>query len=322
MKAGYKLGIEFGKAICYSGYREGQSPIDEIYPSYDQIVEDLKILAEQWQYLRIYDCSRHAELVLEAIRNENLDFKVMLGADVAAEESNPECPWNANYPKRQLLTNRLANDNQIDRLIELAQKYPEIVFSVSVGNEATVEWSDHLVPVERLINFVHRIKQTIKQPVTFCENYLPWTSKLAGLAAELDFISLHTYPVWEYQTIENALDYSKQNYSRVAHHYPNKPIVITEAGWTTTSNGRGIETWNASQEFQAQYFNQLTEWSMKSQILIFVFEAFDEPWKGSADPYEPEKHWGIFTVERKPKLVMQEIYAHLLSEKLQIAPAP
>jgi hypothetical protein len=28
---------------------------------------------------------------------------------------------------------------------------------------------------------------------------------------------------------------------------------------------------------------------------------------------EPEKHWGIFTVERKPKLVMQELYEHLWS---------
>ncbi|MCK7487093.1 MAG: hypothetical protein MZU97_17465 [Bacillus subtilis] len=25
---------------------------------------------------------------------------------------------------------------------------------------------------------------------------------------------------------------------------------------------------------------------------MFTFEAFDEPWKGSANPVEPEKHWG------------------------------
>ena len=46
-------------------------------------------------------------------------------------------------------------------------------------------------------------------------------------------------------------------------------------------------------------------------MLTFIFEAFDEPWKGSPDPMEPEKHWGIFTVERKPKLVMQVLYEHL-----------
>lgn len=311
MKFADKLGVEFGNAICYSGYREGQSPIEQTFPSYEQVAQDLKILDANWQYLRIYDCSRHADLVLEVIRQEKLDFKVMLGADVAAEINNPDCPWGAEHPENVLITNRQANSDQIDRLIVLANAYPDIVFSVSIGNEATVEWSDHQVPVERLISFVRRIKKTVKQPVTFCENYVPWTEKLEPLAAELDFISLHTYPVWEYHTIEGALAYTKQNFKSVAHHYPDKPVVITEAGWTTKSNGRGIEPWNASQEFQAHYYSQLIDWSNNKQILTFVFEAFDEPWKGSPDPLEPEKHWGIFTVDRKPKLVMQEIYNHL-----------
>ena len=40
MKFGHKLGIEFGNAICYSGYRKGQSPLDGTYPNYQQVVED------------------------------------------------------------------------------------------------------------------------------------------------------------------------------------------------------------------------------------------------------------------------------------------
>lgn len=307
-----QLEIEFGNAICYSGYREGQSPVNETYPSYEQIVEDLKILEEQWQYLRIYDSSWHADLVLDAIRNEKLNLKVMLGVDVAAELNNLECPWGAEFTEDALAENRLANTQQVERLIELANEYTDVVFSVSVGNEATVEWSDHQVPVERLIGFVRKIKETVKQPVTFCENYVPWSEKLQPLVAELDFISLHTYPVWEYQTIESALDYTKKNFDSVAKHYSGIPIVITEAGWTTRSNGRGIEPENASHALQAEYYKQLVAWSADQKILTFVFEAFDEPWKGSADPDEPEKHWGLFTVDRKPKAVMQTLYSHLL----------
>ncbi|MBC8212597.1 MAG: glycosyl hydrolase [Gammaproteobacteria bacterium] len=303
--------IEFGNAICYSGYRDGQSPIDQTYPSYQQIRQDLKILDLNWQFLRLYDCSEHAHRVLQVIRNEGLDFRVMLGAEMAAEVSNPGCPWGGEYDESTLLQNRRHNSAEIDRLIDLAKAYPEIVFSVSVGNEATVEWTDHLVPVESLIGYVRRIKAAVSQPVTFCENYVPWTEKLEALVAELDFISLHTYPVWEYQTIEGALAYTKQNFKSVAQHYPDKPVVITEAGWTTRSNGRGIEPWNATQEFQAQYYSELMDWSNQKQILTFVFEAFDEPWKGSAESHEPEKHWGLFTVDRKPKLVMQELYTHL-----------
>ena len=304
--------FEPGNAICYSGYREGQSPQDGSFPSHVQVSEDLRILAGNWKYLRLYDCSLHAEVVLEVIRDEALDLKVMLGANMFAEASNPGCPWGAKFSVETLSANQQANSQEIDRMIALAKLYPESVFAVSVGNEATVDWTDHLVPVENLIAYVRRIKAAIRQPVTFCENYVPWTNKLEALAAELDFISLHTYPAWEYQSVETALDYTRQNYYSVADHYPGKPVVITEAGWTTSSNGRGIEPHNASQELQAIYYRELVNWTREAGILTFVFEAFDEPWKGSPDPLEPEKHWGLFTVDRMPKLVMQEFYAHLL----------
>lgn len=309
MKPGTIPHVDFGNAICYSGYREGQSPGDQIYPAYDEVVEDLTILARNWKYLRLYDCSRHAELVLEAVRTEGFGFRVMLGANMRPEVSNPHCPWGARYDERTLQDNRRANEAEIRRMAELAEEYAPEVFAVSVGNEATVEWTDHLVPVERLIGFVRELKGTIGQPVTFCENYVPWQDKLVPLAAELDFLSVHTYPVWEYQGIENALEYTRQNYFAVAARYPDKAVVITEAGWTTRANGRGIEPDNASQELQARYYRDLMEWTRKQRILTFVFEAFDEPWKGAPDPDEPEKHWGLFTVDRRPKLVMRDLYS-------------
>lgn len=301
-------GLPFGNAICYSGYRAGQSPVTQQYPSYAEIVADLQILAPHWQYLRLYDCSRHAELVLEAIRREGFAFKVMLGADVEAEQSNPECPWGAEYSAEELSANCEANDTQIARLIELANANPGIIAAVAIGNEATVDWGDRLVPLERLISFVDRLKDSnVQQPVTFCENYVPWTGKLEALAGKLDIISVHTYPVWEYKSIAEALAYTEENYQSVVQHYPGKPVIITEAGWTTMSNGRGIEPENASPELQAEYCQQLLQWSKDKQVLTFVFEAFDEPWKGSADPTEPEKHWGLYTVDRQPKKVVQAI---------------
>lgn len=303
------MNITHANAICYSGYREGQGPGEGIYPSYEQIKEDLLILTQNWRYIRLYDCGPHAEITLSVIENEKLDLKVMLGADVGAEMSNPNCPWGAQYSDEQLQANKLQNIANIDKLIALSAKYNDIVFSVSIGNEASVDWTDHLVSVESLISFVRRIKAKIKQPVTFCENYVPWVHKLADLVAELDFISIHTYPAWEYQSIDDALEYTKQNYAFVADHYPDKQVVITEAGWTTQSNGRGIEPWNASAEIQASYYQQLVEWSNAEKILTFVFEAFDEPWKGSDHPQEPEKHWGLFTVDRKPKLVMKDLFS-------------
>jgi exo-beta-1,3-glucanase (GH17 family) len=114
--------------------------------------------------------------------------------------------------------------------------------------------------------------------------------------------------------MDDALAYTMQNYQSVVDHYPGKPVVITEAGWTTASNGRGIEPWNASEQLQRHYYDQLMAWTSRERIMTFVFEAFDEPWKGSPDPLEPEKHWGLFTVDRKPKLVMQEVYSQQSAE--------
>ena len=299
------LGLPYGKAICYSGYREGQSPESGIYPAYDQIKEDLLILQDHWSYLRLYDCSLHAETVLQVIDQEKLSFKVMLGAYIGAELNNFGCPWGTIFSEEELESNAKDNLAQVRKLIRLANRYPDIIFSLSAGNEATVDWSDHYVSVEKVISYVRMIKNEARQPVTFCENYIPWYDKLKLLVEEVDFISIHTYPVWEYKNIHEALAYTRQNYYGIADRYPNKPVIITEAGWATNSNGRGIDPGNVSQEFQAIYYNDLVEWSENERIMTFVFEAFDEPWKGSPEALEPEKHWGLFTVDRKPKKVMR-----------------
>jgi len=307
-----KINLPEGNAICYSGYRNGQSPDTADYPSYKEIYEDLLILQKNWSYLRLYDCTTHAETVLKVIEKEKLNFKVMLGAYIGAERNNFGCPWGKIYSEDELKQNKNNNLKQIKKLIKLANKYPDIIFSLSAGNEATVDWTDHYVPVEKVIYYVQMIKKGAKQPVTFCENYVPWYDKLKPLVDEVDFISIHTYPVWEYKNIHEAMAYTKQNYDSIAQKYPDKLVVITEAGWATQSNGRGISPSNVGEDFQHIYYNDLMDWNKKEAVLIFVFEAFDEPWKGSSEPLEPEKHWGLFTVDRKPKKVMKSLYSNLL----------
>jgi exo-beta-1,3-glucanase (GH17 family) len=297
--------IEVKSAICYSGFRAGQSPESGIFPSYEEVKEDLLILQGHWQCLRLYDCDLHAETVLAVIDKENLDFTVMLGAYITAEMNNVGCPWGGSYDEQALEQNKQINLRQINKLIVLANQYPDIITSLSAGNEATVDWTDHYVPVESVINYVRLIKKQAKQPVTFCENYVPWLHKLKPLVAEVDFISIHTYPVWEYKDIHEAMQYTLDNYHSVANLYPDKQVVITEAGWATNTNGRGIEPNNVCEQRQKTYYNDLVQWSEQENILTFVFEAFDELWKGSDDPMEPEKHWGLFTVDRQPKKVMQ-----------------
>lgn len=305
-----KLGIASAKAICYSGFREGQQP-GGIYPDYNQVKEDLLILHDHWKYLRLFDCDRHAKTVLDIIKKENLDFQVMLGAYIEAEMNNFNCPWDGGiYTKEQLEINCRNNQQKIFNLIDFANQYPDIIFSLSVGNEACVEWTDHFVSENKVIEYASLVKERTIQPVTFCENYVPWLIKLDKLVDVLDFISIHTYPVWEYKHINEAIDYTKENYYSVANKYPDKTVVITEAGWATNSNGRGINPDHVNEDFQKIYFEHLMKWTEEENILTFFFEAFDEAWKGSPEPLEPEKHWGLFKIDRTPKLVTKTLMAY------------
>jgi exo-beta-1,3-glucanase (GH17 family) len=304
------LDIIPGKALCYSGFREGQQPGGKS-PSYDEVKEDLLLLHKHWKYLRLYDCDSHAETVLKVIRNEKLDFKVTQGAFINAEMNNFNCPWGGTYSEEVLMQNSKENREKISKLTELAGRYPDIIFSLSVGNEACVEWTDHYVPEKKVLEYAKQVKAEASQPVTFCENYVPWLYKLEKLAEELDFISIHTYPVWEYKHIDEALDYSKENYYAVARKFPHKPVVITEAGWATNSNGRGINPENVNEEYQQIYYEKLMNWVQKENILTFFFEAFDETWKGSPEPLEPEKHWGLFYINRTPKNAVKKLMRNI-----------
>ena len=83
---------------------------------------------------------------------------------------------------------------------------------------------------------------------------------------------------------------------------PDARIVITEAGWPSIASEFGDR---ASEEKQQQYYSELMSWTKERNITTFWFEAFDEDWKGNPnDMLGAEKHWGLFTVDRKPKKVV------------------
>jgi len=300
----------FEKGLCYSGFRHGQHPdrgAGAINPSDKEILQDLQILRQQCHagLTRLYDSQENSEAVLRLIKANKLGMKVLLGAWLDAEVSNPNCPWRKEpYPAKTLEANKLKNAREIGNAIRLAKQYPDVVLAVAVGNEALVSWNDHMVPVDSVIAYVRQVKKSIAQPVTVADNYEWWTHHGAALAKELDFISVHTYPVWEGKDIDEALSWSIANLQAVRNALPQSRMVITEAGWATVAKEFGAR---ASEEKQKRYYNELYAWAGKMNITTFFFEAFDEDWKGEDnDPQAAEKHWGLFTVDRRAKLAASE----------------
>ncbi len=296
-------------AVAYSGFREGQHPDrgdGAVNPSDEEILEDLNILVDHgFGLIRLYDVGENSVTTLELIREHDLPIKVLLGIWLRAEVSNHEnCPWlDEPIPEEELALNTLANAAEVARGIELAQEFSHIVAAVNVGNEALVIWNDHMVPLEQVIRYVREVKAAIEQPVTVADNYEWWIEDGAPLAAELDFLGIHTYPAWEEKTIDEALAYTIENMERVQAALPGKPMAILEAGWATTASEFGDRASEAAQE---RYYNEIKNWATETNTTVFFFEAFDEPWKGNPDnPMGAEKHWGLWFVDRSPKQVMK-----------------
>lgn len=303
-------------AVSYSGFRPGQHPdrgSGAANPSAHEVLEDLEILVRQgFRLIRVYDTGDNTRTTLELIREHELPLKVLLGLWLDAEFSNHAgCPWlEEPIPAATLAANVVRNDAEIERGIELARRFGDIVVAVNVGNEALVDWNDHMVPLERVIAYVRRVRAAVEQPVTVADNYRWWAQHGASLAAEVDFLGVHTYPVWEGKTIDEALAYTVANIEAVRTALPGKPIAVLEAGWPTIASEFGDQ---ASEANQARHCAELRQWAASTNTTVFIFEAFDEAWKGDPqDPRGAEKHWGLFNGDRTPKAAARD-YARACS---------
>ncbi|MEO0974918.1 MAG: glycosyl hydrolase [Pseudomonadota bacterium] len=298
------------RAVAYSGYRRGQHPDrgqGAVNPSREQILEDLHLLVDHgFHLIRQYDTGAVSRLTLSLIAEHDLPIRVLQGAWLRAELSNHEgCAWlDEPIPDEQLAANRQRNEREVRELIALVKRYPSVISAVNVGNEALVEWNDHLVPLARVIAYVRQVREAIEQPVTVAENYDWWVREGSPLARELDFLGIHTYPVWEGRAIDEGVPFTAANVRAVVEALPDKPIAILEAGWATTAVEFGER---AGEEAQAKYFTELERWAREANVTVFFFEAFDEPWKGDpTNALGAEKHWGLFDVDRAPKAALRE----------------
>lgn len=276
-----------GDAIAYSGFRTGQHPDFGPLPSRAQIVQDLRILEKNWKFIRLYSSNRNSEDVLAVIREEKIPLKVMLGV------------WLDGKPEK-LNSNSL----EIVRAIRLANEYRDIVVAVNVGNEALVSWSDHQITEAQALSYVAQVKASVPCLVTVADDSLYWRNPAAKLADPVDFITMHTYPMWGREDIDTAMASTIRVYEMVRAAHPGKTIVIGEAGWATFANDSKNFPGAGSEEKQQRYYRELTAWARSAGVTVFVFEAFDEPWKGAGT----EGHWGLFGEDRKAKQAMHELY--------------
>jgi len=186
--------FQYKPAICYSGYRNGQSPITKTYPSDAEVLEDLVLLSKHFDYIRMYDISKHAESVLRVITEHHLPIKILLGIEPKGEISNPNCPWGGVYSDEELLRHKASNIAQLDQVASLANRYKDIVLGISIGNENTAHWHPNKMSPETLCEHAKILKSKTDLPITFCEGAYEWRNQGKELAKIVDFISMYVIP--------------------------------------------------------------------------------------------------------------------------------
>ncbi len=285
-----------GNGISYGAYRDGEAPGD--LSSKANILEDLQIIAQRWNLIRLYGSGQQARNVLDVIRDNDLPIRVMQGAWISSHQTAAE------------------NRAQIDGAIELANRFPEIVVAVNVGNEIFVHWSWHRIDdMNRVIDFIREVRARVRQPVTVNDDYNFWNKQSAyRIAAEVDFIGLHAYAFWNDQTIDSAMRWTESIYRDIQRRHPEHVIAYCETGWPTSrvygdGSYEGGLIGKAGEAEQKIFFDQYDAWVNDNRIISLYFEAFDEKWKGGFDGDDPmakaEKHWGLFYSDRSPKAALR-----------------
>jgi exo-beta-1,3-glucanase (GH17 family) len=318
------------RGIAYSGYRKNQSPNVLVYPTEAQIKEDLQLLLRGgWSYLRLFDCSRHAELVLKVIRDNSFDIKVQLGVWIAGAKARTGTK----------------NQDQIEACMALDATYSDIIAAVSIGNETLDEWSSVRVPVPELVDYITQVRSRVRHPVTTDDMYIPFMfgntgttsyADVVDVARAVDFLSIHAYAFidapwsWDWKQLavpeghdravammKAALTYTQACIHNVRSALLSKgldrPIVIGEAGWKTLNANLADKDahFRAHPVNQKMFYDAFTSWvygnakDANSPRTAFYFEAFDEPWKSEDD------NWGLFDVNRQAKYVMWDKFPEL-----------
>ncbi len=286
------------EGVAYGPHRAGQSP-DGLQPSDAELLEDLRLIAARWSLLRVYNADDGSAHMLSLIRENHLPLQMMLGVWLEPEESQA--------------AKSEANRRNVTRAIELAREYPELVAAVCAGNETQVYWSWHRMDSNVLLSYLRQVREAIAQPVTTADDYNFWNKpESLPVAAQVDFLCVHAHPLWNSREHDSSTRWLQSVLDDVRELHSGKPLVLGETGWATdydsTRVGNGeqgtLMTGEVSERAQGEFLLNLSDWIYESNTLCFLFEAFDEAWKGggsASSPRDAEKHWGVYYENRRPK---------------------
>jgi exo-beta-1,3-glucanase (GH17 family) len=262
--------------VSYAPFRGAQTPWNsDIVISPAQIAQDLNDLAKVSRCVRTYSVENGLDKVPELASRAGL--KVILGIWIGRD--------------------RAKNAQIADAAVLLARDYPNAVSAVMVGSEVLLRGE---MTAPDLREIIRSVRTRVKIPVSYADVWEFWL-RYREVSADVDFVTIHMLPYWEDFPVlaEQAAAHVDDVRKRVATAFPDKEILIGEAGWP--SRGRMRDGALPSRINQARFFSDLLERARQEKFRISPFEAYDEPWKRMFEG-TVGGHWGLFDGDsRAPK---------------------
>lgn len=262
---------------CYSPFRDGQSPNTGVYPSEEEMREDLTLLQPLVKAVRTFGATHGLERI--PVIAQELGIACLAGAWIGKDNE--------------------ANQQEIQNLIAIAQAGQ--AEKVAVGSEVLLRGD--LTEAE-LIALIQQVKQQVSVPLSTGAIYQTWLDH-PDLAEACDYLLVHAYPYWEGFPAERALERIQTAYQQLKTAYPQKPLVLGEVGWPSGGQTQGQAVPNSVS--QRRFVRQVVEWAEAEGMEVYLFEAFDEQWK-TAEEGSVGAHWGLFLSDRTMKPEMRKIW--------------
>ncbi len=280
--------------VSYAPFRGEQTPWNsDIVISEGQIAQDLDELAKISHCVRTYSVENGLDRVPELASRVGL--KVILGI------------WLGRNPVK--------NAQLAQTAVALTKEYPDVITSVMVGSEVLLRGE---MTASDLREIIRSVKARVSIPVSYADVWEFWL-RYREVAADVDFVTIHMLPYWEDFPVraEHAAAHVDDVRKRVATVFPDKEILIGEAGWP--SLGRMRDGALPSRINQARFFSDLLDRARKERFRVSPFEAYDEPWKRMFEG-TVGAHWGLFDGDgRAPKYTDGAAISNYPNWKLQLA---
>ena len=262
-------------SLSYEGYRPGESPLTDHFPTLAEEDADMALLAPVTRAIRTYAAFDGPYDVAAIAQRHGLRVwqGIWLGGD------------------------RVQNAREMARGIELAHRYPDTIERVVVGNEVLLRRD---LPPAELIADIDHVRAAVHQKVAYADVSDFW-DQFPEVAAHVDIAFIHLLPYWEDVPtgVDHAVDVVDGLYTHFSKLFPATQIAIGETGWP--SRGRQRRDAVPSRINQARLLRGFMVLAAARHFDYNFFEAFDEDWK-----YQNEgvmgANWGLFTAGRAEKI--------------------